>query len=164
MSTKHKAVFESKIKRQSKLDILQMARINLDKYPFVKYEMPKDNILKVLKLGEKGFEIEMLIQPKETIIYFDNIHWHFKNTAKDIKELFILFTFGIMGLIRLKKIFKNGEEFDCDAEYIRSDNTFPSDEISELKKFKKADKVTVVYLENDYFYYKDLYEKQTKDV
>lgn len=89
-------------------------------YPEIKYTVENEMQLSIKKENENGFDIRVIEGADDSVMFFNQWHWHFEHNSDDIDQLFLLFGYGLSKHGRLKAYVKGGKEYKWDFESLNS--------------------------------------------
>lgn len=82
---------------------IELLKIKLAEYPSIYYSISNDSLV-VKPIAQNGFEVSLIEDVKESIVFYDGWHEHFETTEEAVK----CFMFGLSNQCRIR-VAKSGE-------------------------------------------------------
>ncbi|MCH2231787.1 MAG: hypothetical protein MK105_15745 [Crocinitomicaceae bacterium] len=103
------------------MNVIQKIREILDEsYPEIIYNIENGVELSIDKTAQNGFDVRVIDASSESIIYFNQWHWHFDNNSNDVDQLYLIFGYALSKHGRLKAFIKGGKEYKWNFETLNS--------------------------------------------
>jgi hypothetical protein len=101
--------------------IQQISDILDEHYPELVYNVKSGEELSIDKTSEDGFDLRVVETSRESTLFFNQWHCHFKHDSDDADTLFSLFVYALSKHGRLSAVLRGGREYQWTFETLTPD-------------------------------------------
>ncbi len=128
--------------------IIDMVVNVLDQYGYSHTTRKGELTLTVHRKNEHGFDIVLEIGFRENTLYFNDFHWHFDNSEKEIEDMLDLLLSGLTGTARIKAFSKKGAAYKWTLETQDNDGQWNAQDTMSVIGPGFGNKTEIHYLQN----------------